>query len=1072
MLTLHYHPRTEALFEQLYLLLKQYSISPLERIPFLIQGRGMERWLQMRLSERMGVFAQGDFLFPVHFFNQLANVLGLTLASDELEREVLRWRIDAILQHWVAEGNAPKELAPFLASSPKRFALAMQLANLFDQYQIMRPDLLSAWAENQLMLNHPHEVWQKDLWRALKLKTHRGELWQQLIKALEQAPVGSLEKVLPPGVFVFGVSFMPEMMVQVLNALSRHIPVHIMMLSPTNDFWGDLPGKREAAAIQTFELDNPFFDDTPFHPLLINFAQQGAHFQNLLLELETLNTETVSFRAEKTDFEKKGETLLGRLQQDIVEGTLPEDTQPIQTLEKNIEFHRCHTPLRELEVVHERILGLLHEDETLTPADIVVVSPDMATYRPYIQTLFADLLHSIADRSIAVENPAVQSLSLWLKLLRSGHLGWDAVFDFLSREDVSTGLGLNAGHLAQLRQVVVEQGQVRCNLNSNQHRNSWLEGAKRLLLGAIMETDQLWQNTAPVNALEGQHIHLLTPLLTLLELLETQQALARRPQPLKKWQESLGTWAETLYSRAPDYASPVHEALDALAKQYTDLEAPLDLDMLTLWADTLAEEKRSSSGFLAHGINFCDLLPMRAIPARIVIMIGMNDQAWPRPHHPPAYDLIAAQPRRGDRLPRQEDRYTFLEILMSVRDRLIITWQGLSADKNTKLPPAQVVVELRDVLAQHYGIPVEAKTPEAEKHTLTRSHKAFPYHSFYYTDHDDPWCWGWSEKTAEMTRRLHDDMPEQGDFLNRTENIELPNPLPLSEMQVACSEPLKWWLKQQQLHEGEDLILPDARPVLSVNGLARWQLRNRYQCSLDETQSAHDLRWHQAQGTWPPDPIGTTLWQIETQTLQHLKTAAETLTKTVLGKPLPPAETLLTLGETSLLVQDAHRHAQGRLQCQPNRLKGKHILNTWLTHLAACCVQPAPTHLLYLEEGAPHQLHFKPLKRDKAETLLAAWLAHINAMRAQRPWLFDAEWLYEKGNYQARASLDYWRKALALKLGWRSEFGREHVVDPQFQLVCDGLNEQAVYAWLEESHQQLAPLLDAMQQDMEITPYG
>ncbi len=1072
MLTLHYHPETEALFEQLYVLLKHASSKPLERIPFLIQGRGMERWLQMRLSERMGVFAQGDFLFPVHFFNQTAQRLGLTLSKEDLDREVLRWRIDDVLQTMVKESSAPSALAPFLRDSTKRFALAMQLANMFDQYQIMRPELLKAWSENRCLLSHPHEAWQMQIWQALKLnlKSHRGELWQTLIETLLQAPENSLSAQLPSQVFVFGISFMPELMLQVLDALSRHIPVHLMLLSPTVDFWGDLPGKKEATRLQVFELDNPFFADTNFHPLLINLAQQGAHFQNLLLDLETLELgkekEALSFRPEKDQFEKPASTLLTQLQQDIVLGKLPKDTKTVQTLEKNIEFHRCHTPLRELEVARERILGLLHENATLTPADIVVVSPDMTAYRPYISTVFSDLPHSIADRATAVETPSLQSMSLWLKLLRSGHLGWDAVFDFLSREDVSTGLGITPGQLMQLRQLVVEQAQVRCELESNRHRNSWLEGAKRLLLGAIMETDRLWQDTAPIQALEGQSIHLLTPLLTLLELLQTHQSLAREPKPLDVWLDTLEDWAKQLYAHAPEHThQPVHEALSTLKKQYDGLDAPLDLDMLSLWADTLAEEKRSSSGFLAHGITFCDLLPMRAIPARVVIMLGMNDQAWPRPHHPADYDLMAAFPRRGDRLPRQEDRYTFLEILMGVRDRLIITWQGLSADKNTRLPPAQVVVELRDVLSQHYGVQVEAKKGEDEKHTLTRNHKAFPYHSRYYTEHDDTWCQGWSEKTAEMTRRLHETAPTQESFLNQPPALEPPDPLPLFTLQHACGEPVKWWLTQQQLQADETLSMPDARPVLAADGLTRWQMRQQHQCNLDEAQSLQTLRWQQAEGTWPPDPVGTTLWQAQTAPLKTLKTVADTLRET-LGDPLPPNQPLLEIDAFTLQLQETQRHTHGWLHCQPHRLKGKHMLNTWLAHLAACSLQPAPTHLLYLEQHQPHQLCFKKVSQDEAKTLLSEWLMQFKTMLNARPWLFDAEWLFD--DKKQLADLPHWHNELKLKLGLRTDYNRKYVQDADFQLLCDGLSEQAVYDWLEETYHKLSPLLEAMQNHMEI----
>ncbi|RMD59841.1 hypothetical protein D6833_10870, partial [Candidatus Parcubacteria bacterium] len=80
-LFIHTGNRSERLLEGLINLLEAAPPLPFERIPFLIQGRGMERWLQQRLSEHFGVWASGDFLFPQHFFDRLAQQLGLTLST-------------------------------------------------------------------------------------------------------------------------------------------------------------------------------------------------------------------------------------------------------------------------------------------------------------------------------------------------------------------------------------------------------------------------------------------------------------------------------------------------------------------------------------------------------------------------------------------------------------------------------------------------------------------------------------------------------------------------------------------------------------------------------------------------------------------------------------------------------------------------------------------------------------------------------------------------------------------------------------------------------------------------------
>ena len=67
---------------------------------------------------------------------------------------------------------------------------------------------------------------------------------------------------------------------------------------------------------------------------------------------------------------------------------------------------------------------------------------------------------------------------------------------------------------------------------------------------------------------------------------------------------------------------------------------------------------------------------MRSIPFRVVALVGMCDGAFPRQSRSPGFDLIARSPRRGDRSLRDEDRYLFLEAILSARDCLYLSYVG------------------------------------------------------------------------------------------------------------------------------------------------------------------------------------------------------------------------------------------------------------------------------------------------------------------------------------------------------------------------------------------------------------
>ena len=107
---------------------------------------------------------------------------------------------------------------------------------------------------------------------------------------------------------------------------------------------------------------------------------------------------------------------------------------------------------------------------------------------------------------------------------------------------------------------------------------------------------------------------------------------------------------------------------------------------------------------MAGRINVCTLMPMRAIPFRHVCLLGMKDGDYPRPQQPMDFDLMRqwGNYRPGDRSRRDDDRYLFLEALLSARDSLYISWTGRNVRDNSERPPSVLVAQLRDHINQRW----------------------------------------------------------------------------------------------------------------------------------------------------------------------------------------------------------------------------------------------------------------------------------------------------------------------------------------------------------------------------------
>ena len=75
---------------------------------------------------------------------------------------------------------------------------------------------------------------------------------------------------------------------------------------------------------------------------------------------------------------------------------------------------------------------------------------------------------------------------------------------------------------------------------------------------------------------------------------------------------------------------------------------------------------------------FVSFQPMRNIPARIICMLGMDDNIFPRVERPPAFDLAQSSRRLCDPSLKLDDLGVFLETVLSVVDKLQIFYNGNS----------------------------------------------------------------------------------------------------------------------------------------------------------------------------------------------------------------------------------------------------------------------------------------------------------------------------------------------------------------------------------------------------------
>jgi len=942
MFYLHLSNKSENLIRQLVEVLHLDEMrDPFEPEYFLIQSQGMERMLSQRLSERFVSWCNYEYMLPTRFFARMADRLGVESGPEDYARDQLCWRIDQILR--TVSGDTFKLLIRYMAndtSGMKRYQLAQQLAYVFDQYQIMRLAMIDDWEQGKRFTKNPAEIYQMELWQllgeAIGHTRHRGVLLRDLILLLSEK--ADLSSVLPKRLSVFGVHSLPPILLSCLQALSNHCDVHFYLLSPCKAYWTDQVTRRMQVKNNLLEIPSGG------HPLLASLGQQGREFQQMLLQDVQFSREFKSF---EDPFGEDGQKacLLHWLQSDLLKGEI---TLPGKSFVKDdsIVVSSAHSPHRELMIVKDRILYWLDNDPDLKLKDIVVMAPDIQEYSGLIPAVFHDVPHSIADRNPAYSNSFIAVFLQFLNLC-SSRFGWEEVLDLFEREEVYPCFEIQETDLELIRHWVISSG-IRWGLSGTQKKSSglsgreectWRSGLDRLMMGYAAGGNSRVAGILPYEDIEGAVAAPLGGLSLFCEILEHAYEMFGVPHSLAKWSEVLMTYVDRLFiSDESDALLELHKIVSGLGQDYGNIHGePLSFEVIRSWVEGAAEEKKSSSGFLRGQLTFCSMLPMRSIPFRKVCLLGLNDTVFPKKDHHPPFDLLGDTIIPGDRSRRSDDRYQFLEAILSARESLYLSYVGQSIRSNDPLPPSVVVSELIE-LAELYGV-VE----------LTDYHPLHGFSKTYFTK--DSSLFSYNRKLLEVSNALREESSPMVPWWQGSIEKEKIENVTIDELFVFFQNPQKYFVKNilGVALGGSDLSLEEHEPFI-LDPLQNYLVdQHLVDGALDGLDKENLLDQLQAAGQWPlgtPGKITFSTKQEEQRSFINC-VREQTASGHIDGEYIDMVlDGIRITGRLSSLYTDASflfRYA---------RFKGKDLFRAWLHHcLSTVCLGKNGETRLLMKDG-------------------------------------------------------------------------------------------------------------------------
>ncbi len=1028
-LHLHRAARTDQLADQLGELLASPLADPFATEVVVVPAKGVERWLSQRLSHRLGsAEGRGDGVCAGVQFLQPSSLVSLLLGrerDDPWHPDQLVWPLlatidDSLGEAWcealsthLGHGLAGEEAA---LRQSRRWSVARRLAELFASYAVQRPTTVTDWAAGRDTDGAGRPLaddlrWEAELWRRLLARMDAEPPDERHRRVCADLRGGGADLDLPGRLSLFGHTRLPATEIELLTALAETRDVHLWLAQPSAALWDSVSATAVPSPVARDDDDSAALVG---HPLLASLGRDSRELAAVLGSVPATSDASAPEPA-------GSETLLGWLQADLRANHAPSVAEraarAAQVGDRSVQVHACHGAARQIDVLREVLVGLLEDDPTLEPRDIVVMCPDIETVAPLVSAGFGlgDILASevieasghpahrlrvrLADRAPSSTNPLL-GVAVTLVELAGGRVTASDVLDLASREPCRRRFGLTDDDLTRLAGWVADAG-IRWGIDATQRaayslesfeQNTWAAGLDRLLLGVAMSGDEHRHlgRGLPVDDIGSSEIELVGRLAELVARLANCLSRLAVAERADDWFGALRDGVRDLCEVAADDAWQLPQFERELARASTSGtggDTPLRLaDVRALLHARLAG-RPTRANFRSGTLTVCTMVPMRSVPHRVVCLVGLDDGIFPRTVGVDGDDVLARRPMVGERDRRSEDRQLLLDAVLAAREALVVTYAGAGEHTGEERPPAVPLGELLDALDRTTAAPVRDQV-------LVR-HPLQPYDARNHEPDElvvhagSPAPFSFDRATLAGARAVGAERRPAPPFLTAALAGREPRDLTLEELKRFLLHPARAFLRTRL--EVSTPFSPDeidnAIPV-SLDNLQVWQVGDRL---LREVLAAADpgatatavMTAEQLRGTLPPFELGRRALGGVVDECQKLFVATAPLRQ---AEPRTLDVDVDLGGGRRLTGTVAKVYGSEIVTLSYSKLKPKQRLEAWLDLLALTATFPDDnwrSHAVARERAGPRRALIGPLDHRAGEWLRA--LVALYDLGQQRP---------------------------------------------------------------------------------------
>lgn len=764
------------LSEQLAADLREQEQSIFQTIHIITQTAGMNVWLGQTLANELGIFCNFKFWGLREWLEQAADTL-LVGKQYYSQHNSMTWTLFNILNKEMPELQTLKDF--FGTDDLLRMELAMKIADVFDQYQAYRPQMITAWNQAKLIYdNNPIEQWQSFLWRELKKENHftdLSSLMEIINKSIHSQDFEKNQKRMEsmPRVYLFGFSTFTEIQISMLKGFSKLLSIKVYLTNYAPDiYWVEDKSEEVLRRSEGQEAAQSFIKG---NSLLLNWGKLMNSGLRMFSKLDNNDFFNLSHTISVPHSDGQIHSLLGAVQDSVWHNKVFADELDSEALPINetilcnwdqfltdgsITIASHFSKKREVEGLYNYLIDvfLSSADEDIKMRDVLVVVNDINAYAPYIRAIFDQSLplqfstdeegkqnffsfkgyYSIADERI-IDNQNILTALLILLNLDEERITAEEILNLLLNPYIRETFNLTLDDLPFLKEQM-DRASMRYGWDNNKENDTYLVslnmGLKRMFLGGLVPNEKVVNykdgHIVPIDSYDNyQDFKRVVHFSFFMENLEQFLLHRKKDRTLEEWQQYIenlmNTFVKDLNNDRDEWywkvmsQMSVIEGLSENTKEQMISFAAFKHHLLMRLNNT-----QNSNQYLSKGITFCSPIPFRSIPFKVIAILGMNDDAFPRKNNPIDFDLMALYPQIGDRNLNANDKQLFLDMLMHAQQKFYLSYIGKDIQDKTEKPPSVLIDKLLGYIARAAN-----KTIKEVKNELVIEHPLWNFDSRY-----------------------------------------------------------------------------------------------------------------------------------------------------------------------------------------------------------------------------------------------------------------------------------------------------------------------------------------------------